>query len=208
NDGVDKSCKKDQVSIGVFAPSLQCQWKGPQPGDPFPSHSRVMATPLVADLPNDSGAAGEIIIVTSDESGGAERGNVVLDPRIDPMTGLPVDSRQNQPARGGVIRILNGQNCEQLEVITTGTPETHIYVRGPATPAIADLDNDGTMEIVARVHNTDETTPDTRIVAFKWNAGSMKYERYWTSAAGTGPLPSHGSRGGTSHPTITNSAFP
>src|SRR5262249_5887181 len=36
NDGVDKTCKKDQVSIGVFAPSLQCQWKGPQPGDPFP----------------------------------------------------------------------------------------------------------------------------------------------------------------------------
>src|SRR5262249_8498242 len=159
------------------APSLQCQWKGPQPGDPFPSHNRVMATPLVADLPNDSGAAAEIIIVTSDESAGAARGDVVLDPRINPMTGQPVDPRNNQPARGGAIRIWNGQTGEQLEVISTGPPESNLYVRGPATPAIADLDKDGTMEIVARVHNVDETSPDTRVIAFKWNAASKKYER-------------------------------
>jgi len=203
NDGVDKTCKKDQVSIGVFAPSLQCQWKGPQPGDPFPSHSRVMATPLVADLPNDSGAAAEIIIVTSDESSGAGRGDVVLDPR-----GPSVDPRYGMPARGGVIRILNGQNCEQLEVISTGTPESNVYVRGPATPAVADLDKDGTMEIVARVHNTDETSTDTRIIAFKWNAGSKKYERFWTSASGTGPLLSNGSWDGISIHDLDNDGFP
>jgi hypothetical protein len=203
NDGVDKGCKKDQVAIGVFAPSLQCQWKGPQPGDPFPGHNRVMATPLVADLPNDSGAAAEIIIVTSDESSGAGRGDVDLDPR-----GPSVDPRYGMPARGGVIRILNGQTCDQVEVISTGTADTNVYVRGPATPAVADLDNDGTMEIVARVHNTDETSTDTRIVAFKWNATSKKYEQYWMSASGTGPLLSNGSWDGVSIHDLDNDGFP
>ncbi len=208
NDGVDKTCKKDRVAIGVFAPSLQCQWKGPAAGDPFPSHNRVMATPLVADLPNDSGAAAEIIIVTSDESAGAARGDVVLDPRINPATGQPVDPRNNQPARGGVIRILNGQTCEQVEVVATGSPEANVYVRGPATPAVADLDRDGTMEIVARIHNTDETTADTRIVAFKWNAASKKYAQYWISASGTGPLKSNGSWDGISIHDLDNDGYP
>jgi hypothetical protein len=103
---------------------------------------------------------------------------------------------------------LNGQNCEQLEVISTGTADTNTYVRGPATPAIADLDKDGTMEIVARIHNTDETSTDTRIIAFKWNATSKKYEKYWISASGTGPLLSNGSWDGISIHDLDNDGFP
>jgi hypothetical protein len=200
NDGVDKTCKKDSVALGVFAPSLQCQWAGPSSTDPFPSQNRVIGTPIVADLPNDSGAAAEILIIATDESAGAERGNTVWDPRIDLKTGLPVDPRYGQPSRGGVLRILNGQTCEQVEVITTGSAETNTYIRAPSTPAVADLDGDGTLEIVARTQAFDASGIDdaSRIIAFKWNAGSKKFEQFWLSDAGTGGIPDNASWDGVS----------
>ncbi len=107
---------------GVFAPNLQCQWTNPPAGDPFPMHRQVLTTPLVADLPNNSGAAAEIIFVASDSTIGATQGD----------------------GTGGRIRILNGQTCVQDEVIKAGPA-----VRDAATPAIGDLDGDGKPEIVA-----------------------------------------------------------
>lgn len=178
NDGVDKSCQKDSVAIGVFSPSLQCKWAGPAADDPYYSHSRVMATPLVADLPNDSGAAAEIIIVTSDEGLGAAMGDVVYDPRTDPKTGGWLNPRANMPATGGVIRILNGQTCEQQEVIP-------FYVRGPAAPAIADLDGDGKLEIVTRTQHWENGTDNgTQLVAFTWDAATKKFKQYWLADKG------------------------
>src|SRR5260221_9860688 len=71
---VDETCKGD-VAIGVFSPSLQCEWKGPGAADPLPTHKRVLTSPLIADLPNDSGAAAEIIVVSSDSGSGAAEGD-------------------------------------------------------------------------------------------------------------------------------------
>jgi hypothetical protein len=127
-----------KLNVGVFAPNLQCQWSGPDATDPFPKHAQVLTTPLVADLPNDSGTAAEIIFVASDSTAGAEVGD----------------------GTGGRIRILNGQTCKQDEVITAGPA-----VRDAATPAIGDLDGDGKPEIVA--HESFGAGND-KIVAFTW----------------------------------------
>ncbi|HEY1536222.1 MAG TPA: hypothetical protein VGF76_19510, partial [Polyangiaceae bacterium] len=82
------------IKQGVFAPSLACSWIGPAADDAFPPHNQVLTTPLVADLPDDSGTAAEIIFVASDSSMGAIQGD----------------------GTGGRIRILNGQTCKQDEV--------------------------------------------------------------------------------------------
>jgi hypothetical protein len=151
------------VAVGAFAPALQCEWRGPAPTDPQPNSQQVLVSPLVADLPNDSGAAGEIIIVTTEKGGGSDRGDTV-----DPKT--------NQPnASGGVIRILNGQTCALEETI-----DLMPRVRDTATPAIADLNNDGKLEIVARADGFG----DNPVVAFTWDDAARKYKVMWTSPTG------------------------
>src|SRR5579859_4071606 len=140
-----------KASIGAFAPDLQCEWKGPAATDPLPTSSRVLVSPLVADLPVNSMTAAEIIVVTTDKMGGSDNAD---------GTG------------GGVIRILNGQTCKLEETL-----DLMPRVRDTATPAIADLDNNGTMEIVAR---TDGFT-NNGIVAFTWDMAAGRYKVMWTA---------------------------
>ena len=143
------------IKQGVFAPNLQCKWTGPTADDPFKNHSQVLTTPLVADLPNESGTAAEIIFVSSDSQAGARLGD----------------------GTGGRIRILNGQNCVQEEVIKVGPA-----VRDAATPAIGDLDGDGKPEIVAH-----EAFPaNEKVVAFTWKVDH--YDVLW-EATGQPPTP-------------------
>src|SRR5690606_8122317 len=87
----------ESVELGVFAPSVQCEWLGPSAGEPVPTSKNVSVTPLVADLPipsgevsaqNPNGTSAEIVIVTWDKDNG--------------------DGSVSAP---GVIRILDGQNC-------------------------------------------------------------------------------------------------
>lgn len=149
---VNEMCKTTG-SVGIFSPDLQCEWTAPEAGDPYPDSIHVLTTPLVANLPTESGTAGEIIIVTSEGTQDA--------------------------TQGGRIRILNGQTCKQIEVISAGDP-----VRDAATPAIADLDGDGKMEIVARVNGPQGTNGG--LVAYKFNGS--KYDVMWKApmAGGTG----------------------
>jgi hypothetical protein len=104
---------------------------------------QVLTTPLVANLPTESGTAGEIVIVTRGPGG--------------------------DDSPGGRIRILNGQTCEQIEVIQDGPT-----ILDAATPAIADLDNDGQLEIVARANSGG-------VVAFKFDGTA--YKQMWVQAA-------------------------
>ncbi len=144
------------IKQGVFAPNLQCQWTGPTTGDAFPNHRQVLTTPLVADLPNDSGTAAEIIFVSSDSQAGAVQGD----------------------GTGGRIRILNGQNCMQDEVISAGPA-----VRDAATPAIGDLDGDGKPEIVAH-----ENFPNNnKVIAFTWKTDH--YDVMWEGTGMANPDP-------------------
>ena len=139
-------------TVGLFSPDLQCEWTAPAAGDPYPTSIHVMSSPLVANLPTESGTAGEIVIVTSE---GGSNGT-----------------------SGGRIRILNGQTCQQIEVIQAGPA-----VRDAATPAIADLDGDGQMEIVTRINGANGVNGG--VIAFKFNG--TNYDVMWQQpGTGTG----------------------
>jgi hypothetical protein len=151
---VNDLCVGD-VSVGLFQPSVQCEWAGPPDGDPFPDHVQVLTTPLIVDLANDSGAAAEIVIVTYNYTdGGAEAG------------------WGSNPAYFGVIRVLNGQTCEQIETIDD--PANRIIAASP--PAVADITGDGIPEIVT--HRAVSGT-----VAFSWNEGMGEHETLWVATS-------------------------
>ncbi len=149
---VDDTCTIEVVP-GLFEARIQCEWTAPPPGDPFPDHVQVLTTPLVANLPNHSGHAAEIIIVTYNFTDGGAQAAAGTDARYF-----------------GVIRILNGETCEQLETIDD--PEHRIIAASP--PAIADLDADGMMEIVAQ-------RAGSGLVAFKWDVNEQRFKRYWVA---------------------------
>ena len=145
---------------GLFEARVQCEWTSPPAGDAYPDHKQVLVTPLVANLPYDSGAAAEIVVVTFDGlDGGVPSG----------ITGT------------GVIRVLNGQTCAQLDSIND---PAHRIVPS-TTPAIGDLDGDGIPEIVSHLSSTGG------VVAFKWDAAKKTYATWWSSTATDSPGITH-----------------
>ncbi len=147
------------ITIGLFQADVQCEWTGPPPGDPFPNHVQVLATPMVADLPFDSGAAKEIVIVT-----------------YNGLDGDAPAAQGTDPAYFGVIRILNGQTCEQLA--TLDDPTNRIV--GASPPALGDLNGDGLVDIV-----THRATPSPGhvggLIAYAWNDTAQQYESLWAT---------------------------
>jgi hypothetical protein len=140
---VNSECKGGTAKLGVFSPAVQCEWK------PTDASTRVLTMPLVADLPNDSGAAAEIVVITYDGD----------------------DGSSDEPGKSGEIRIINGQTCQLLETINA------VPVHGASTPALADLDNDGKIDIVAR-------RLVQGVVAFHWDDGAKKFVKWWEAADG------------------------
>jgi hypothetical protein len=69
----------------------------------------------------------------------------------------------------GLLRIISGNNCKLLETISSPP------IRANATPALADLDGDGFVDIVA-------LAADGKPVAFRWNG--QNYEQYWLATTG------------------------
>lgn len=151
---VNEECLGD-ITIGLFEPSVQCEWTAPPEGDPYPNHKSVLTTPLIFDLPHGAGESpqGEMIIVTYNYTDGGE------------PSGWGSD-----PAYFGVIRILNGATCEQLETIDD--PANRIIAASP--PAIGDIDGDGFPEIVTH-------RAVTGTIAFGWDNAAKKYTTKWTA---------------------------
>ncbi len=147
---VNDMCRTD-AQVGIFSPDLQCEWTTPPAGDPYPNSIHVLSTPLVANLPTESGTAAEIVIVTSEGTENA--------------------------SGGGRIRILNGQTCEQITVISKGPA-----VRDAATPAIADLDGDGSLDIVTRINGAQGSNGG--VIAFTFKDGA--YDVMWQQTAAGG----------------------
>ncbi len=180
DDGNDPACEGD-IQIGLFEANVQCEWTEPPEGDMFPGHVNVLATPMVADLPHTGGGefgSTEVVIVSYNYTdGGAEA------------------AIGTNPAYFGVIRILAGSTCEQLE--TLHDPDNPIIASSP--PAIADLDNDGIPEIITH-------RALSGVVAFKWDPQQMRYTTYWV-ATDTGISGLHRWDGPSVH-DLDNDGFP
>jgi hypothetical protein len=112
------------------------------------SSSFVASSPVVADLPNDAKSA-EIVFVSFGTVAGSDGAN----------TGRTT----------GVVRIISGNDCRLLETISDPP------ARANTTPALADLDGDGTVEIVA-------LKDDGKPVAFRWNG--TRYATWWSASTG------------------------
>lgn len=117
----DPDCARS-LTIGRFAPSLQCVWEGPPEGDAYPAWRHVLSAPMVADFDfdDDKGQLHPSIVFTTDDGS-------------DGSSELPT----------GLIRIIDGATCEQqysldFQLTSHSSP-----------PAIGDLDGDGRPEIVA-----------------------------------------------------------
>lgn len=122
----DTACKRDPVP-GVFFPGAQCEWVGPPAGDPFPDHKNVLATPMVATFYRQTELPTPSIVFTSYNftDGGAQ------------------SCQGTDPAYFGVIRIIDGRDCDQQATIAMPT------LVASASVAIGDLGGDPTPEIVA-----------------------------------------------------------
>jgi hypothetical protein len=160
DDGeTDDECTQISL-VGVFAPDIQCEWVDPPPGDAFPGHINVLATPAVADFDfdGDPGTLEPSIVFPSYNN--TDGGN---------------DACVGNATYFGVIRVVSGRTCEQLYTISS----THVVASGPV--AIADLDGaaDGRPEIVA--HRVGGG-----MVAFRYDETDDDFVEYWTTTSTLG----------------------
>ncbi len=139
------------IPVGLFQPSVQCEWSAPPANDPFINHRNVLTTPLAAPLPHLGMGSTELVIVTYNFTDGGAQSGYGSDPNYF-----------------GVIRILDTRTCSQLETIHD--PNNKMIAATP--PAIGDLDGDGIPEIVTH-------RASTGLIAFKWDGN--KYATFWTA---------------------------
>ncbi|MEZ4221624.1 MAG: CARDB domain-containing protein [Polyangiaceae bacterium] len=145
----DPNC---QVGLppGNFAPTVKCEFNTPPAGDPFPNHRDVQATPMVVNFNVGGGGVPSIIA---------------------PFTATVVN---NYTEDEGVIRVLKGNDCT-LEANLGGGQSGHPgFVVSSSPVAVADLDGDGSAEVVARA-------AEGQLVAFSKKAGA--WSRLWLSDA-------------------------
>lgn len=167
-NGFDMACMRD-VRPGVFSPAVQCKFDEAPMGDPFPTYVHVYPTVAVADLK---------IYGMPD---GPPRPSIVASFSNGVWTAVANSA-------GGIIRILDGRTCQVQATI--GMP--HVLTSGP--PAIADLDSDGTPEIIALKDTTG-------IVAFRYNRGTSTWGVFWES---TDPMGMGALNGAWTGPTIVD----
>jgi len=110
------------VIAGLFAPTLQCSWEGPPPGDAYPENRHVLSTPMVVDFDFDLDPT-------------------TIRPSIVFTTDDGVDGANEQPT--GVIRIVDGRTCAQQASLDMQRTSHS------SPPAVGDLDLDGRAEVVA-----------------------------------------------------------
>lgn len=161
--GSNAACAVD-VRPGVFAPTVQCEFREAPAGDAFPNHTHVFGSVVVGDL-----SAGRR---DPDE---AQRPSIV---------GI-FDSamHMNSISMTGVLRILDGRTCA-LQATLSDPP-----LVASSSPAIADLDNDGLVEVVALAAGGGlvafrQTMPGMWSVFWRSNNMGMPYTLnggWWTS---------------------------
>lgn len=187
----NEACSYKTV-VGLFEADVQCAWNGPPQNDPFPAHSNVYMTPMVMNLPHDSGSAQEIAFIAYNCSDGSS----------------PILSGTSKDCFG-VIRIINGETCQQLETIYD--PEFHFI--GASSVGLIDLDNDSNIEIVAYIAavNAQGTRTDhmNGYVAYRWDKDEKKYVRYWnTTQSSSNPKVNYTHMDGPSFVDVDDDGLP
>ena len=161
----DPSCTR-LIIAGLFQPALQCEWKVGA-GDPYPNHTRVLGTPMVADFDFDNDPTTlrpSIVFLTYDADDGD--GGV-------------------QTGSDGVMRIIDGATC---------SPQFSLgpFLDGSNPVAIGDLDNaaDNRPEIVAH-RNTGGA------IAYKYDGATATWGTLWVghNAAGAPVVLAEGATG-------------
>ena len=157
----DPQCKQLAVP-GNFAPKTKCQFPTtiPIPGDPFPNHVDVQATPMVVRF-----------------------GNTMTPPSIIANFTQPVANSYTENL--GVLRILKGTDCTQ-EAVIGGVDldgDSNIdWTRSSSPVAIGDLDLDGVPDIVAYT-TTNAGGAKEQMMAFSKKTGS--WAPLWTTKKAT-----------------------
>lgn len=158
----DPACRL-VIPPGNFAPKTKCEFTSAPPGDPFPDHIEVQATPMVVRF---GGSAPPSIVVPFAAWGPA------------PSNG---DYASAYTEHLGILRVLKGTDCS-LEANIGGTDldgDGKVdWVRSSSPVAVADLDGDHLPEIVAFMG--DET-----LMAFTRRAGS--WAPLWPKKKATQP---------------------
>lgn len=153
-------CVQD-IDIDAITPALQCAWTDPPAGDPYPGSNDLQGTPLVADFDlDDDPRTLRPSIVFSTFGGGSDE----------------------------VLRMIDGQSCEQQHVIATG-------ITSSSTVGIADLTGDGRPEVIANtgLGLTRAWTYDVAAGAFVqlWSAatcvGGVRTEHSGAGSVGFSP---------------------
>jgi|LNFM01.1.fsa_nt_gb hypothetical protein len=163
-EGSSDTMCSTELRPGVFAPTVQCEFKTAPMGDMFPNHTHVFGAVVVGDLAPR----------TRDPDSGPRPSIVAI---FDPGTHMDPVSQT------GVIRVLDGRTCA-LQA-TLGEQR----VIASSSPAIADLDNDGLVEIIAikaggGLVAYTQSAPGTWRIYWRSNNMGMPYEvsgGWWTS---------------------------
>ncbi len=162
----DPGCLKPTPPDGV-APTVQCAWSGPEPGDPTAASTHIYSMPVVADLhlagPSEIPAP-SIVVTTWYNAGG--------------------------PGRVGMLRVFDGYTCkEQLRAGGLDLPEAQRIADMPGYGTqwvVADLDGDvgsgGHPEIIG-LHRMDpeNITEPVNLYAFAIESvgDSFQLVRQW-----------------------------
>lgn len=124
----DDACATS-IRPGVLLPEVRCELSAAPPGDPFPSHVDVMSTPAVANF-NTPAVTGRPSIVAL-------------------FTATVVNSFTEDL---GILRVLSGADCAleaNLGGVDVDGDGSTDWLVSSSSPALGDLDGDGSAEIVA-----------------------------------------------------------
>jgi hypothetical protein len=152
------------VVIGVFSPTIHCQWDGSEAGLPYPTHVQVLSTPAVVDFNFDGDVntrTPSLVFATYNINDGA--------------CGLGAD--QTGTTGYGVLRVVDGKTCKTLYTIDPASGGAK--VNGSSPPAVGDLDGDGRPEIVA-------FSATGGLVAFGYDPAQDKFVTRWVSHLANG----------------------
>jgi hypothetical protein len=126
----DPLCERS-ASPGPVIPQLQCAFSEAPAGDPHPEAIALLHTPLVADF------------------GITENPDVPSRPSIVAIGNVQYREGVPRVCDGeGFLRLIDGATCRVQGTMPAGDE----LLNSPVTPAIGDLDGDGTPEIVAARH--------------------------------------------------------